>query len=111
MSVTITFHRISEKKPEHGEYIIWLRNTSCFDMEGFEPREILTEYQWTSLDEDGSPDGNAYCYDSDEDIKDFDDPKSVQLDILFDGYIAQSDFLWISQEDYWKCFNSDGKNE
>lgn len=104
MSVTITFHRISEKKPEHQEDIIWLRKTSCFDMLGFEPREIQAEYQWTALDDEGSPNGNAYCYEGEGDIKDFDNPASVQLDILLDGYIASDDDLWISQEDYWKCF-------
>lgn len=104
MSVTITFHRISEKKPEHQEDIIWLRKTSCFDMIGFEPREIQAEYQWTALDEDGCANGNAYTYEGEDDIKEFDDPTSVQLDILLDGYIASDDDLWISQEDYWKCF-------
>ena len=104
MSVTITFHRISEKKPEHQEDIIWLRKTSCFDMIGFEPREIQAEYQWTTLDQNGEPDGNAYCYEGENDVKEFDNPDSVQLDILLDGYIASDDDLWISQEDYWKCF-------
>ena len=104
MSVTITFHRISEKKPEHQEDIIWLRKTSCFDMSGFKPREIQAEYQWTALDSDGYPSGNAYCYEGENDVKEFDNPDSVQLDILLDGYIASDDDLWISQEDYWKCF-------
>ena len=107
MSVTITFHRISEKKPEHQEDIIWLRKTSCFDMIGFETREIQAEYQWTALDKEGYPNGNAYCYEGLEDIKEFDNPDSVQLDILLDGYIASEDDLWISQEDYWKCFEED----
>ena len=104
MSVTITFHRISEKKPDHQEDIIWLRKTSCFDMSGFKPREIQAEYQWTALDSDGYPSGNAYCYEGENDVKEFDNPDSVQLDILLDGYIASDDDLWISQEDYWKCF-------
>ena len=104
MSVTITFHRISEKKPDHQEDIIWLRKTSCFDMSGFKPREIQAEYQWTALDSDGYPSGNVYCYEGENDVKEFDNPDSVQLDILLDGYIASDDDLWISQEDYWKCF-------
>jgi hypothetical protein len=111
MPVTITFYKLSEKKPEHLEDIIWLRKTSCFNMQGFEPREIQAEYQWTALDEDGTPNGNAYCYEGGEDIKDFQNPDSVQLDILFDGYIATDDFLWVSQEEYWKCFEEDMGDE
>ena len=47
MPVTITFHKVSEKKPEHGQSIIWLQNTSSFGYQGFNPREVDVEYQWT----------------------------------------------------------------
>lgn len=104
MPVTITFYKISEKKPKHQEDIIWLRNTSSFDMEGFEPREIQAEYQWTELDEDGEPNGNGFIYESEEDLKDFENPDSVKLDILFDGYVATDDFLWVGVEEYWSFF-------
>ena len=104
MSVTITFHRISEKKPKHLEDIIWLRNTSCFDSFELEPRSIQAVYQWIGVDEDGYCTGNDFIYESIEDIEYFDNTDSVQLGILFDGYRARDDDLWISLEDYWKCF-------
>ena len=47
MPVAITFHKVSEKKPEHGQSIIWLQNTTSFGYQGFNPREVDVEYQWT----------------------------------------------------------------
>ena len=45
MPVTITFHKVSEKKPEHGQSIIWLQDTTSFGYQGFNPREVDVEYQ------------------------------------------------------------------
>ena len=104
MPVTITFHRISEKKPEHLEDIIWLRNISCFDSVGFEPVSIQAIYQWTVVDEDGYCTGNDFIYEGAYDIKNFDNPDNVQLEILLGGYSASGSDLWISLADYWKCF-------
>lgn len=104
MPVTITFHKISEKKPKHMEDIIWLRNTSSFGNSGFEPREIQAEYQWTSLDENGWEDGLSFTYEEGDDEILFEEHENMRLDILFDGYIVKDDTLWISQDDFWKCF-------
>mgnify|MGYP003345377661 CR=1 FL=1 len=101
MPVTITFNKTSEKKPENQESIIWLRTTSSFGYQGFEPREVDVEYQWTELDEDGYETGNSYTFESNED---FSNNEKMRLDLLFDGYIAAPNDLWVSQEDFWKCF-------
>ncbi len=59
MPITISFHKLSEKKPKHQEDIIWLQQTSSFGYTGFDPRNIQAEYQWTEFDDDGNDTGSA----------------------------------------------------
>ena len=39
MAIQITFYRVSEKKPEHREEVIWLKSVSSFGYYGFEPKK------------------------------------------------------------------------
>jgi len=109
MSVTITFHTVAEKVPNHGQEIIWLRKTSSFGYDGFEPQQVEVEYQLTELDEDGEDSGNAwswcteYTYKYGEILTNDDVPQRV--DMLFDCWHAQPTDLWIDLEEYWACFD------
>lgn len=62
MSVSITFYRVSEKMPEHGQDVIWLQPTSSFGYDGYVPRQIQIEYQWTLLDEGGDYSGGCRLF-------------------------------------------------
>ena len=66
MSITLTFHNFSEKKPAHNEQIIFLRKLYSFDSYGFDPRESTVEYQWSLVDSDGDDCGDYVCYDEDD---------------------------------------------
>ena len=82
MAVQLTFYRLSEKKPEHREDIIWLKCNSSFGYESFEPRELSAEYSWFEVDEDGNQTGNQCCYtEGDGEIL-----EGHVLEILFKGY-------------------------
>ena len=104
MAVQITFYRISEKKPKHHDVIIWLKNTTSYGtIESFEPREIKVTSCWFEVDGDGEYTGNQYCY-SDEDSETL---EGHTLEILFDGYIAQPEWLWCSVDDYWAALDNE----
>lgn len=90
MPVTITFYTVKEKKPLTGDEIIFLKPTSSFGYDGFEPRECCVEYLYVG--EDGT--------ECSEPCQDTDDEK-----ILFGSIVADENTLWISVEDYWKAFN------
>lgn len=102
MPVTITFHRLSEKQPSHGEDIIWLQSRGSFGYTGFEPRQIVVEYSWQLL-EGGEYNGTSCCYESPEDFP----PDEAKLVILLDGNVAQAGDLWCSVDDYWKCLGEE----
>ncbi len=98
MSVTLTFYKISEKKPNHGETIIWLEGISSFDAAGFMPREVTAEYNWIGIDLDGEDDGEIIAYNGETEMVE------CRLGILFNEYEAEDDFLWMPVDDYWKAF-------
>lgn len=103
MAVQITFYRVGEKKPKHNEEIIWLKSTSVFAYEGFEPREITVDYCWFEIDECGEYTGIQCCYSED----DGETLEGHALHMLFDGYIAQPEWLWCSVDDYWKALDTE----
>lgn len=103
MAVQITFYRLSEKKPENYEEIVWLKCNSSFGYEGYEPREITVEYCWFEVDEDGNQTGNQCGYSK----EDGDTLEGHELEIIFDSYIAEPDWLWCSVEDYWKALDTE----
>ena len=95
MPVTMTWNLFSEKKPTHGQSVIWLQITSSFDAWGFRPRELTVEYQWSELDEDGYDTGNGAWY------EEGDEPlKGHRLVILADGWEMSETDLWMSIEEY-----------
>lgn len=97
MSVTFTFHTVAERKPAHGQGIIWLRKTSSFGHEGFDPRQIEVEYVW----DDGE--GCSCGYDGEEEELD-----GFSLRIMFDGEYVDEEELWIPLEEYWAAFDKAG---
>jgi hypothetical protein len=111
MPVTITFHKVSEKKPEHQQSIIWLKTTYSFGYQGFEPREIQADYVWENVDEDGRINGCAACFDPE--TEDVNDPEQIingerwKLFLLFDGWCAHENDLWVDVDEYWKCFEEE----
>lgn len=94
MSVTITFYTVAEKRPEHGQEIIWLRKTSSFGYDGFYPRHIVVEYSW----DDGEGCSCGYSPEDGDTLEGF------NLRVLFDGEYAEESDLWLDVEEYWKCF-------
>lgn len=105
MPIIITFHKVSEEKPEHGQSIIWLKNTTSFGYQSFDPREIRAEYVW---DDDN---GTTACFHPDtedfnvEEFVDSEEGIVWKLRLMFDGwFVEDSDDLWIDVEEYWKCF-------
>lgn len=101
MPVTITFHKISEKKPEYNQDIIYLNPTSSFGYSGFEPRECQVDYCWFGINKDGLFDGSQIYYSPDDTTA----PENYKLGIRFNGYVPDEDWLWIDVEDYWKSFD------
>lgn len=107
MPVTLTFYTMSEKTPEHGQAIIYLRKGYSFDMPYFEPQECEVEYQWLEVDEEGDQTGNAVIYTpGDEPLE------GHTLTILFDGWEAEKgDYYWIPIEEYYKAFGEEETND
>ena len=96
MPVTMIWNIAAEKKPSHGEGIIWLKVQSSFGSWGFEPREVTAEYHWVEVGEDGDT-GNAVCY------EEGDEPlEGHRLAILVDGWELQETDLWMNIDDYDK---------
>lgn len=111
MPVTITFHKLSEKKPQHGQSIIWLQTTMSFGYQGFTPREVEVEYQWMEyLSESKSgrklATGHAICYDESADPPESDCREVYyEIGILAGDCELTPDDLWIDVEEYWRCFD------
>ena len=98
MPITLTFYKISERKPEHQQEIIWLKNVDSFGAEGFSPKYIKVEYTWITLNENGEEDGGQIWYDPKSQAK----VANARLAMLFDGYEPQDDWLWIPESEYWE---------
>ncbi len=98
MPVVITFNKISEKKPVHGESIIYLQSFDSFGCSGFEPSECEAEYCWFEIDSDGDDTGCQIVYNDEDTLED------CELRLIIGEYVAEDNTLWVSKEDYWKCF-------
>jgi len=103
MAVQITFYRVSEKKPKHNEEIIWLKSTSNFGYDGFEPKEVTVEYCWFETDETGETTG-VQCWYSEEDGETL---EGHVLQIMFGGYFVEDNWLWCSVDDYWAALDNE----
>ena len=96
MPVTFTFHKISEKKPEHHQQIVWMHPVQNFDSYGFEPRYCSVAYIWSEIDDEGDDTGSTIRYNP----EDNETPDGCRLMILFDRFEAREDWLWMDLEDY-----------
>lgn len=108
MPVNLTFNTVTEKKPEHGQTIIWLQTTSSFDYAGFNPREVEVEYQYTEyqISHDGHKiaTGNAIVYDKTESPPENEGNIVYEISILVDGWEMKDEDLWMNVEEYWNAF-------
>ena len=95
MPVTITFHRINEKKPKDGESIIYLQKQSQFGFTGFAPGECDVEYSWLGT---GEFDGCQIGHNGESEMEGY------ELKIIFGSEFAEDDDLWVGVDDYWDCF-------
>lgn len=107
MPVTITFHKVSEKKPEHGQSIIWLQNTTSFDYQGFNPREVDVEYQWTEYFlADKVATGTAICYNHGDETPEPENGVFYEISIIAGDQELEPNDLWSDAEEYWRCFDT-----
>lgn len=107
MAITFTFYRVSERKPKHGESIIWLKESSSFGDRGFSPKEITVEYVWEEVDKAGALTGNGSCYSEDDNPADF---VNHRIMILFDHTYAQDNDLWCPIDEFFDSFDNDTRD-
>lgn len=112
MPVTITFNKIKEKKPKHGQEVIFLEGKSSFGVPYFEPRQTQVEYYWDEcVLEDGVLDstGTSICYNEDDKFKETytEDEMVYVLKMMVDGITLEDEDLWCDVEDYWNSFEED----
>lgn len=109
MPYTLTFNTFIEKKPEHGENIVFLRKTGSFDLYGYELTPESVEYSWYEYDiEDDYSTGDCIGYDGCDIPPESEGNTYWRLHITVNGYIVddedtETDYLWMNEEDY---FNS-----
>ena len=99
--VTFNFYTVAERHPNHNESVIYLRPTSSFGFEGFKPCETVAEYCWFGVDSDGTHNGIQISYDVDDPGV----PEGCKLEVMFDGWIAEDNWLWIPIEEYWSTLD------
>lgn len=104
MSVSLTFHTLSERKPEHGQSIVYFRRRMDYDFVTFEPKETTVEYSWFEY-EDGDFTGCQICYEPEE----ANNPEilaTCKLEILLAGGECMDDKLhfWMSAEEWDAAF-------
>lgn len=111
MPYNLTFHTFIEKRPEHGQRIIFLRKTSSFEFYGFEPKETDAEYCWFQYyrsDGEVVHSGNQCCYEPGcNEPPESDEDSWWELHIMADGYIVdearfEHDYLWIDEDEYYR---------
>lgn len=98
MPVVIMFNKISEKKPSHGEAVIYLQTFSSWCNSGFDPRECEAEYCWFEVDGDGNDTGLQIAYHNESELE------GCELRLILGEQIVEDGDLWVSKEDYWDCF-------
>lgn len=108
MSYTLTFNTFIEKKPAHGENIVFLSKVGSFGFYGYEMKPAQVEYCWFEY-ENGVSTGKQCCYDPD-DTEEFEKEDGIEwkLHIIADGYIVDQEgfekhYLWMNEEDYFNA--------
>ena len=100
-----------KRNQNHGQSIIWLQNTSSFGYQGFNPREVDVEYQWTEYFlADKVATGNAICYNCGDETPEPENGVFYEISILADGWELEPNDLWIDVEEYWKGFDASNGN-
>lgn len=112
MPVTLTFHTFAEKKPEHGQQIMYFEYFTSFDSYGYEFKSAEVEYQWDILYK-GDYTGSSICYEPDDielkvedhvellDGESYSD-YSIELRILIDGYHMDNEYIWMTADEYFE---------
>lgn len=109
MPYTLTFNTFIEKKPEHGENIVFLSKSGSFDFYGYEMTPAEVEYCWFQY-ENGEFTGTSAGYTPEDDTEEPEEEDGVEwkLHIIVNGYIVDQEgfenhYLWMNGDDY---FNS-----
>jgi hypothetical protein len=90
--ITLNFYTIAERRPRHGQELVYLRRGDSFGFVAFEPVEGTAEYCWFGMDEYGDFDGNQLIYEDDGQPP----PPGYRLEIMFGNRV-------IDEENYWWC--------
>lgn len=107
MPVTISVYKVEEKKPEHGQNIIWLQNESIFGRQGVNPRATVVEYEWTEYFlADNSKTGSVVFYNQRDEQPNQENGVFYGFSITADGWELKPNDLWIDVEDCWKCLDA-----
>lgn len=111
MPVTITFHKIKEKKPEHDQNIIWLEKIRSYGYYGFNPKSCKAEYYWqgNKMYDSGRilATGTDICYCEGDEVPEPDTDGTFYVLALMTntGCPLTDDDLWVSEDEYWECFD------
>lgn len=107
MPYTLTFNTFIEKKPKHGENIVFLRKTNSFGWYGYELTPQTVEYSWNEYDmENGYHTGSSMGYDGCDIPPESEGNAYWILNITVNGYIvdeedSETNYLWMNEEDYF----------
>lgn len=89
--ITLNFYTIAERRPKHGQQLVYLRRSRSFDFVVFQPVEAEAEYCWFGYDEDGDFNGSQILYEEGAEA-----PPGYRLEIMF-GHET------VDEENYWWC--------
>ena len=102
MSITLTFHNFSERSPDHGQEIIYLRSISSFGSYGFDPRETTVEYLWELIDSGGNSVGSFVGYENGDTPPESDEEGCIyELRVSVDGSIMEDGCYWCSVDEWF----------
>jgi len=118
--VNIKFYTFKERKPLHGQDIIYLHKVYSFDMYGFSPIETRVHYNWDiqkfetdekypNLFQTWYSTGNSIEYDPNDpngNNIELDNNERIRLQYIVDCYeiLPDSDNLWCSIDEYESYF-------
>ena len=91
----LVFHRVSEKKPKHGQEIWYIHNSNFYGTHEFKYETV--EYIWEEVDEDGIWTGTSIGYLEGEET-----PSNCVLSLCG----LDDDTLWCSVEDVWEILKT-----
>lgn len=95
MPVTLTFHKLSEKAPRHGQRIVYLRHSQEM-YEDVELQYCIVRYLWQEQD-------GTYARYNDGDVAE----DGSNLLVLFGQSTTNGGSLWMDEDDFWKVVSGD----